>query len=326
VQYAHRHLIVHRDLKPSNIVVTSEGAVKLLDFGIAKLLAPNFFEHAAPPTRDGAWLMTPEYASPEQMLGKPITTATDIYQLGLLLYALLTGRKPYEVRHHKPVDAFRAICESEPMPPSAAVDSVELSAARSTTPDRLRRALRHDLDAILLKALRKEPEHRYASVGWLIDDIHRYQHGHIVDAYEGIWAYSATKFLRRHAAVIGIAGVAILTIAFVTTWYTLQLAAERNRAQHEAANAAQVVEFLASVFRGSDSRAAVSTITARELLERGAARIETELADQPEIKARLLNVISDVYRQYDAADKAAPASDPAERSDEQAAVGQAVPE
>jgi serine/threonine protein kinase len=225
VQYAHRHLIVHRDLKPSNIVVTSEGAVKLLDFGIAKLLAPTHFEHAAPPTRDGAWLMTPEYASPEQVLGKPITTATDIYQLGLLLYSLLTGREPYDVRSRRPIDALRAICESDPLRPSAAVDSTradnavqtaslaDISAARATTPDRLRRSLQHDLDAILLKALRKEPELRYASVGWLVEDIRRYQHGLTVEAYEGLWVYRAAKFLRRHATVLGITGVAILALA-----------------------------------------------------------------------------------------------------------------
>jgi serine/threonine-protein kinase len=318
VQYAHRHLIVHRDLKPSNIVVTCEGAVKLLDFGIAKLLAPGTFEHAAPPTRDGVWLMTPEYASPEQVRGEPVTTATDIYQLGLLLYNLLTGREPYAVRGRMPIDAFNVICIAEPMLPSSAIDTAEtgnktqagsiadISAMRATSPERLRRSLRDDLDAILLKALRKEPAQRYASVGWFIDDIRRHQQGLTVSAYDGVWIYRAAKFSRRHARVLVVVGIAMLAVAFLTAWYTVQLASERNRARLEATSATQVAEFLAGVFRGSNSRVADGSISARELLDRGAARMETELAGQPEIKARLLNVIGDVYLQYDLNDKARP--------------------
>lgn len=318
VRYAHRHLIVHRDLKPSNIVITREGTVKLLDFGIAKLLAPSRFEHAAPPTRDGLRLMTPEYASPEQVRGEQITTATDIYQLGLLLYVLLTGREPYPVRGCTPMDAFRVICESEPVPPSTAIESTAaddeararliegISVTRGTSPNRLRRSLRTDLDAILLKALRKEPTQRYTSIEWFIDDIHRHQAGLTVSAYNGVWAYRAAKFMRRHAAVLAVATIAVLAVASLTTWYTVQLANERNRAQLEAASATQVAEFLASVFRGSQSRVANGGTTARELLDRGAERIETELAGQPAIKARLLNVIGDVYVQYDLMDQAQP--------------------
>jgi eukaryotic-like serine/threonine-protein kinase len=318
VRYAHRHLIVHRDLKPSNIVVTSEGTVKLLDFGIAKLLAPGRFEHAAPATRDGMRLMTPEYASPEQVRGDQITTATDIYQLGLLLYVLLTGREPYPVRGRTPIEAFRVICESEPVPPSTAIGSTQaddqahaqlieaISVTRATSPNRLRRSLRNDLDAILLKALRKEPTQRYTSIESFIADIRRHQQGLTVSAYRGVWAYRAAKFLRRHAKVLAVAAVSVLTITFLTTWYTIQLANERNRAQLEAASATQVAEFLASVFRGSQSRVANGSTTARELLDRGAERIESELAGQPAIKARLLNVIGDVYVQYDLYEQAQP--------------------
>lgn len=310
VRYAHRHLIVHRDLKPSNIVVTHEGTVKLLDFGIAKLLAPGRFEHAAPPTRDGLRLMTPEYASPEQVRGQQVTTATDIYQLGLLLYILLTGHEPYPVRGRTPMEAFRVICEFEPLPPSAALGNTEsvkgISVTRATRPRRLRRSLRNDLDAILLKALRKEPAQRYTSVEWFIDDIRRHQEGLTVSAYRGVWAYRAGKFLRRHATVLSVVGIAILALAASTTWYTIQLANERNRARLEAASATQVAEFLASVFRGSQSRIANGSTTARELLDRGAARIETELANQPALKARLLNVIGDVYLQYDLDEQARP--------------------
>jgi tetratricopeptide (TPR) repeat protein/predicted Ser/Thr protein kinase len=318
VRYAHRHLIVHRDLKPSNIVVTAEGTVKLLDFGIAKLLAPGRFEHAAPETREGMRLMTPEYASPEQVRGDRVTTATDIYQLGLLLYVLLTGREPYPVRGRTPIEAFHLICEAEPVPPSTALDSNEtddeardqliegISQTRGTSPNRLRRSLRNDLDAILMKALRKEPTQRYTSIEAFIDDIRRHQDGRLVSAYQGVWAYRAAKYLRRHARVLAVAGIALVAVASLTTWYTIQLANERNRAQLEAASATQVAEFLASVFRGSHSRIASGSTTARELLDRGAARIETELANQPAIRARLLNVIGDVYVQYDLGEQAQP--------------------
>ena len=316
VQYAHRHLIVHRDLKPSNIVVTPEGAVKLLDFGIAKLLAPATFDHAAPPTRQGVWLMTPECASPEQVRGDPVSTATDVYQLGLLLYYLVSGRQPYSVQGRAPLDAFRVICESEPIAPSATVsnEAVDTEAettpyictVRSTTPGRLRRTLRDDLDAIVLKALRKEPAQRYASVERFIDDIRRHRQGFTVSAHDGVWSYRAGKFLRRHAPMLSVIAVAVVAIASVATWYAIQLGGERNRAQLEAATATRVAEFLADVFNGSSSRIANGGTTARELLDRGAERIETELADQPEMQARLLNVIGGVYVQYDLFDQAQP--------------------
>ena len=325
VQYAHRHLIVHRDLKPSNIVVTHEGAVKLLDFGIAKLLEPNNMAHAAPPTRDVVQLMTPEYASPEQARGDPITTATDVYQLGRLLYELLTGRAPYDLRDRNPVDTLRVICESEPMRPSTAAttpnttDAAEVTSlaaigtARGTTPDRLRRVLRGDLEAILLMALRKEPERRYSSVGPLTEDIVRYLEGLPVSAYKGVWIYRTRKFVRRHAASVSITSTAVCFVVFLIVWYTIQLANERDRAdketlraRREAATASQVSEFITSVFRGSSSRVAAGDTTARELLDRGAARIETELASQPEVQGRLLNVIGDVYAQYEIDDKAQP--------------------
>ena len=311
VQYAHRHLIVHRDLKPSNIVVTPEGAVKLLDFGIAKLLGPATFEHAAPPTRNGVWLMTPECASPEQVRGDPVSTATDVYQLGLLLYNLVTGRPPYAVHGRAPLDAFRVICESEPLAPSATVRDEDDHSVRSTTAARLRRALSEDIDAIALKALRKEPAQRYASVERLIDDIHRHQMGFTVSAHDGFWSYRAQKFLRRHAPMLSVITVAVVAVASVATWYAIQLANERNRAQLEAETANHVAEFLANVFSGSNSRIANGGTTARELLDRGAERIQTELANQPEMKARLLNVISGVYVQYDLFDQALPLLDDA---------------
>jgi eukaryotic-like serine/threonine-protein kinase len=322
VQYAHHHLIVHRDLKPSNIVVTPDGAVKLLDFGIAKLLDPAGFVHAAPPTRDVVRLMTPDYASPEQARGDPITTATDVYQLGRLLYGLLTGKSPYPQRARNSLESLRIILESEPRRPSTAVsrdtaDGAEhcnldaISAARATTPERLQQLMRGDLDAILLLALHRDPQRRYASAGQLADDVERYLHRLPVNASNGVWWYRTRKFLRRHVAAVAFAGVALCAFALLIAWYTTQLARERDQAaaaaqsaRREAATAEQIAEFLSGVFRGSEARVAKGEITARELLDRGAERIEAELAGQPVIQARLLNVIGSVYAQYDARDKA----------------------
>jgi serine/threonine-protein kinase len=324
VQYAHRRLIVHRDLKPSNILVTRDGAVKLLDFGIAKLLEPELMAHAAPPTREVIRLMTPEYASPEQARGDPITTATDIYQLGLLLYELLTGRAPYDLQGCKPIDALRIICESEPVRPSQALvrsdanqgaqaksDRAMISEAHASTAHRIRRQLRGDLDAVLLMALRKEPERRYTSVEQFTNDIVHYLQGRTVRAYKGKWVYSARKFVRRHIPGVLISAVVACAFALVITWYTTQLANERDRAateairaRRDAAVALQVSQFLANVFRGSSSRTVNPNTTARELLDRGAERIETELAGEPGVQGRLLNVIGDAYVQYELDDKA----------------------
>jgi serine/threonine-protein kinase len=324
VQYAHHRLIVHRDLKPSNIVVTPEGTVKLLDFGIAKLLDPDAFVHAAPPTRDMVRLMTPEYASPEQACGDPITTATDVHQLGRLLYELLTGRSPYPQRARNSLALLRALLESEPCRPSACLSQAEtpleaderaslerICTARAVTAQRLRQTLRGDLDAILLMALHKEPPRRYASVAQLGDDIERYLQRLPVSAYQGVRLYRAKKFLQRHLGGVVIAAWVTCTFVLLIAWYTVQLAGERDRAaaeaqraRREAATAEQIAEFLSGVFRGSNSRVARADTTARELLDRGAERIEAELAQQPAVQARLLNVIGSVYSQYELRDRA----------------------
>src|SRR5271168_687945 len=231
VQYAHRNLVVHRDIKAANILVTPEGTPKLLDFGIAKLLAPESLSHTVPVTRLQERILTPENAAPEQVLGRPITTATDIYGLGVLLYQLLTGRSPYRLLSYSQLQLERAICMDDPMRPSQMVlaklgsetdsDRSRISDRRGLSPLRLRARLSGDLDAIIAMAMRKEPDRRYPSVEALADDISRHLLGEPVRARQGDWRYGAAKFMRRHFwAVAGVLAVflGLALFAGVTLW------------------------------------------------------------------------------------------------------------
>jgi tetratricopeptide (TPR) repeat protein len=256
VHYAHQNLIIHRDIKPANVLVTGEGSPKLLDFGIAKLLNPGLTPRAPALTMAGGHLMTPEYASPEQVRGEPVTTASDIYSLGVLLYELLTGQPPYKLESRAPAEIARVVCESVPARPSTAVttiryvpgadDAVTGAAAetegRPALPrprtnvdtERLRRRLAGDLDTIVLKALSKEPSRRYTSVDQFSEDIHRHLRGLPVLARRDTLGYRASKFVQRNRAAVA---VAILTLATLiagtvgTAWQARAARRERARAE-----------------------------------------------------------------------------------------------
>jgi serine/threonine-protein kinase len=291
VQHAHRNLVVHRDLKPSNILVTPEGRVKLLDFGIARLLpAPG--QETAGLTRTSERVMTPEYASPEQIRGEAVTTATDVYALGVLLYRLLTDEHPYRFESDRASDVERVVCEQLPRRPSTAVrpaDPGDPDAVRETA--KRRRRLRGDLDNIVLKALRKEPERRYGSAERLGEDVARFLAGEPVGARRATVVYRAGKFLRRHRA--GAAAAALVALALVGGLVVSIRSARVARV--EARKAEQINAFLQTILGAASPWRDGRRVTVQEVLDRASHRIATELAGQPEVESGVRRTIGETY-------------------------------
>jgi serine/threonine-protein kinase len=249
-------------------------------------------------------VMTPEYASPEQVRGEAVGTATDVYSLGVILYQLLTGAHPYEFDDLTAITIERVVCETMPPRPSTKVREApgatgEVGAAAANgriDTARWRRRLRGDLDVICLKALQKDPERRYSSVEALQEDIRRNLAGQPVLAQPDSFSYRAGKFATRHRVGLGVAAAVLAGFVALGSYHTVRLARERDRAQSEAAKAEQVAAFLQGLFEVSDPSASRGeTITARELLDAGSERIERELAGQPEIRAAMMRLIGNVY-------------------------------
>ncbi len=290
VSYAHQKLVVHRDLKPGNILVREDGTVKLLDFGIAKLLNFDQVEDARL-TLTGALRLTPEYAAPEQVLGGGISTATDVYALGIILFELLTGERPYSIEGQSPRAIEAAVCNSRPPRPSTVVRTADRETSASTS--RLARRLRGDLDTIVLKALRKEPERRYATAAELSEDLRRYLVGLPVSARPDTAAYRTKKFVQRHRVSVAAAGVVALALLFglgAASWQAWEANQAREVAEERFAIAQEAAQSL--LYSVHDAIAGLPGSTAaREIIVAHSVdyldRLATDAGDDLELRLDL---------------------------------------
>lgn len=310
VQFAHERLVVHCDLKPSNIFVTNDGHVRLLDFGVARLVDPD----ASGDEVTGLWF-TPAYASPEQVRRERPGTASDVYSLGVLLYELLTGHRPYRFASRQHADVARTVGSEVPPLPSDVVTrpalrtregrreevpATESARARGATPDEMRRHLRGDLDAIVMKALAKDPSDRYHTAEHLSTDIRRHLEHRLVSSVPATARYRVSKFVLRNRGVVAAAALVVVTLAgglAATLWQAARATESAALAREEAQKAALVASLMTDLFRLTDPNERLGdTITARDLLDRGADRIRTEFGDQPVVQAELLAEVASVYQ------------------------------
>jgi serine/threonine-protein kinase len=325
VQVAHQNLVVHRDLKPANILVTAEGTVKLLDFGIAKILAGQP-DNGETLLRLGGVPLTPRYASPEQVRGGPVTTASDVYSLGVLLYELVTGHRAHRFDSLSPTEIERVVCEVAPPRPSTAVLGPEevvtadgqrlhltaeaLAAVREGDARRLARRLAGDLDTILLTALRKEPERRFASAEQLSEDLRLYLAGLPIRSRPDTLGYRVGKFVTRHTVGVSAAAAAIalvLAFAAVMAWQRGQIAAQSREIARERDRAQNTKEFLLDLIGQTDPRQAKGKeITIRQALDQRASSLATETSLDPATRADLLDALGVSYRSLGRYEEAGP--------------------
>ncbi len=290
VESAHRNLVVHRDLKPGNILVTDEGRVKLLDFGIARLMSTDTESGELPPTLSGTRSFTPDYAAPEQMRGSTVDTRADVYALGVILFELLAGRRPFDLRGKSLSESERIVCESDTPRPADFVDAGRASMLGERSSSRAQGRIRGDLDAIVGMALRKEPERRYGSVTLMAQDLQRYLDGRPVSARPDGLSYRMRKLARRRkleAAAIAIAVISLIA-GLITT------SAQARRAEAQSRRAEQVTAFLTTMLGSADPASLGRDVTVREVLDSAAVRAD-KLSSNPELESEIRNVIGTTY-------------------------------
>lgn len=300
VQHAHQNLVIHRDLKPSNILVTHEGEVKLLDFGVAKFLNPELAGEMNQ-TQTQFRVMTPEYASPEQIKGSHITTASDIYSLGVILYELLTGERPFKFEGKSLDQILQAVTQTNPIAPSAVISrKFSTGEGNQKTKIKNQKSLSGDLDNIVLMALRKEPIRRYQSVEQFSEDIQKYLKGLPVIARPNTFSYRSEKFVRRNLVASVVGALLLLSLIggiVVSIWFA-------NLAWKESIKAQKINAFLQKTFTEAPFEEKGQNLKFAEVLDTASQRVETELADEPEVKAKVLLTLGQTYYRIGIMDKA----------------------
>lgn len=304
VEFAHRNLVIHRDLKPSNILVTEQGEVKLLDFGIAKLMESESDDDDEPLTGLDQRLLTPEYASPEQVKGEGLTTASDVYSLGVVLHQLLTGRRPEGGGDSATTTPSTLVRRETASDKTDSPNPEGIARARGTTPARLQRLLRGELDTIALKALRPETDQRYPTAAALLDDLVRYRSGRAITARPPTLTYRAGKFVRRNRVAVAAAGIAVTSLIA-----GLGIALNQTRVARQERDVAQSVSsFLENMFDASNPFSQggerLDTLRISAFLEQAVDRLDTDLADQPLVQARMQLVLGSVHENLGVYDRA----------------------
>ncbi len=302
VQHAHGQAVIHRDLKPSNILVKSDGSVRLLDFGIAKQL--ESLDLQVDQTMTGLRLMTPAYASPEQIRGDRVGISTDVYSLGVIIYELLTGQLPFDLSELTPAEAATIITEDEPGKPSAAVKRTTDSGANSHAVSTSKAAWT-DLDVLCLSAMHKDPLRRYRSVEALIRDVDHYLNGEPLEARPDAWQYRIGKFVRRNRRAVAASAVILAVMIGLVAFFTVRLAKARDTALAEAARTQRIQQFMANLFQGGDAAAGPSdSLRVITIVDRGVQEAKT-LNSDPKVQAELYQNLGGIYQKlgkFEAAD------------------------